>query len=44
MKETKNKITRREMFRRTALAGAGVIAAPMLNFGRFQLFAGSAGE
>src|SRR5687767_2807177 len=35
------KITRREMLKRTALAGAGVAAAPMLNIGRFKLFANS---
>lgn len=32
------------MLKRTALAGAGVIAAPMLNLGRYRLFAGSAAE
>lgn len=32
------------MLKRTALAGAGLIAAPMLNIGRFKLFAHSATE
>lgn len=44
MKEIKNEITRREMLKRTALAGVGVIAAPMINLGRFQLFANSTKE
>ena len=44
MKEIKNKITRREMLKRTVLSGIGVAAAPMLNFGRFQLFANSPTE
>jgi membrane dipeptidase len=44
MKKIKDKITRREMLRTAALAGAGVIAAPMLNFGRFRVFAGTAAE
>ena len=39
-----NLVTRREMLRRTALAGAGVLSAPMINLGRFQLFAGSQKE
>lgn len=29
------------MLRRTAVAGAGVIAAPMINIGRFKIFAGA---
>ena len=44
MKEIKNKITRREMLKRTVLSGIGVAVAPMLNFGRFQLFANSPTE
>ncbi len=44
MKEIKNKLTRREMLKRSVLAGIGVAAAPMLNLGHFQLFAGSAKE
>ncbi len=32
------------MLKRTALAGVGVVAAPMLNFGRFQIFANSTKE
>ncbi|HSK73134.1 MAG TPA: membrane dipeptidase, partial [Pyrinomonadaceae bacterium] len=44
MKQNKNKITRREMLRQAAFAGAGVIAAPMINLGRFQIFANSTRE
>src|SRR5215217_610561 len=33
------KTTRRDLRKRTALASAGIIAAPMLNRGRFRLFA-----
>jgi len=36
-----NKITRRELLRSASIAAAGVIAAPMINRGRFQLFANS---
>lgn len=32
------------MLKQAAFAGAGVIAAPMLNLGRFQIFANSTGE
>lgn len=41
MKEKINKIKRREMLKRTAFASAGLVAAPMLNLGRFQIFANS---
>lgn len=34
-----NLLTRRELLKRTAFAGAGTIAAPMINRGRFSLFA-----
>lgn len=34
-----NKITRREILKRAAGAGAALIAAPMLNFGRYRIFA-----
>ena len=44
MKQNKNKFTRREMLKTAVFAGAGVIAAPMLNLGRFQLFANSTKE
>ncbi len=33
-------ITRREALRRVGLAGAAVVAAPMVNLGRYRLFAG----
>ena len=38
------KITRRESFKQIALASAGLVAAPMVNCGRFRLFAHSAAE
>jgi membrane dipeptidase len=38
------KITRRKLIKKIALASAGVIAAPMLNRGRFKLFAHAATE
>ena len=38
------KITRRDLLKRTTLASAGIIAAPMLNRGRFRLFAHTATE
>lgn len=44
MKKEVNVVTRREMLRQTAFAGAGILCAPMINIGRFQLFAGSAAE
>ena len=37
-------ITRRESLKQIALASAGLVAAPMINRGRFQLFAHSAVE
>ena len=42
--QNKNNLTRREMLKKTFAASAAVIAAPMLNFGRFQLFANTATE
>jgi membrane dipeptidase len=44
MRQNKNKITRREMLKQAAFAGAGVIAAPMINLGRFRIFANSTRE
>jgi membrane dipeptidase len=44
MKQNKNTLTRRELLKRAAGAGAGLIAAPLLNFGRFRLFADSTKE
>jgi membrane dipeptidase len=44
MKEEKNPekpISRRKMLKLAGIAGAGAIAAPMLNLGRFQVFAGT---
>jgi membrane dipeptidase len=34
-------MNRRELLKRSALAGAGMLAAPMLNLGRYRIFAGS---
>jgi membrane dipeptidase len=44
MKEKKKLLSRRELLKRAALAGAGVIAAPMVNRNRFQIFANSPAE
>ena len=41
MKKTRKTISRREAIKGIAAAGAGVLAAPMFNRGRFQLFANS---
>ena len=38
----RNLFTRRELLKRTALATAGTLAVPMINRGRFRLFASSA--
>ena len=38
---TGNKISRRELLRSASIAAAGIVAAPMINRGRFQLFANS---
>jgi membrane dipeptidase len=37
-------MTRRKMLKRAAAAGAGALAAPMFNRGRYLIFAGSANE
>ena len=39
-----NRITRRDMLKRAGLTSAALLAAPMINRGRFQLFANSATE
>ena len=39
-----NRITRRDMLKRAGLTSAAVLAAPMINRGRFRLFANSATE
>ena len=44
MKKTGKLISRREAIKGIAAAGAGVLAAPMFNRGRFQLFANSPTE
>ena len=40
----KSPISRREMLKRAGLSGAALLAAPMINRGRFRLFANSATE
>ena len=42
--KSKTPISRREMLKRAGLTGAAVLAAPMINRGRFRLFANSATE
>ncbi len=44
MKRKDKTVTRRDMVKRTALAGVGALAVPMLNRGHFRLFAGSTFE
>jgi len=44
MKNNQNIITRRTMLKRTGLAAAAVVSVPMLNRGRFRLFANSPAE
>ncbi len=44
MQKENNLLTRREMLRRTAIAGAGILSAPMINIGRFKVFAASTTE
>ena len=39
MEKNKNLLTRRWMLRRSATAGAGLLAAPMFNRGRYRIFA-----
>ncbi len=39
-----NKISRRDLLRSAATAGAGLLAAPMINLGRYKLFASSPAE
>jgi membrane dipeptidase len=41
VKESKRLLNRRELLKRGALAGAGMVVAPMLNRGRFRIFASS---
>jgi membrane dipeptidase len=41
MRQNRNLLSRRELLKRAAVASAGTIAAPMLNRGRFRLFANS---
>ncbi len=41
MKEMKNKVSRREVIKRMAAAGIGVLAAPMINRGTYRLFGNS---
>lgn len=42
--KSKTPITRREMLKRAGLTGAALLAAPMINRGRFRLFANSTTE
>jgi hypothetical protein len=44
MKHNGNLMTRREALKRAMTLGAGVLVAPMLNRGRYRVFAGSANE
>lgn len=44
MKHNGNLMTRREALKRAAILGTGALAAPMLNRGRYRVFAGSAND
>ena len=44
MKHKNQRITRRDMLKRSGVAAAAIVAAPMINRGRFLLFAGSSTE
>jgi membrane dipeptidase len=44
MKQNRKPITRRKMLKGAAAAGAAALAAPMINRGRYMIFAGSATE
>ena len=44
VKHDKRLLNRRDLLKRGALAGAGLLAAPMLNRGRYRIFANSAVE
>src|SRR5262245_40993728 len=44
MTQPGNKLSRRDLLRYAAGTGVGVLAAPMLNLGRFRLFANSPAE
>jgi len=44
MKQNRKPITRRKMLKGAAAAGAAALAAPMINRGRYVIFAGSATE
>src|SRR5687767_8461384 len=44
MKQRKTVMTRREAIKRMVAAGAGVLAAPMINRGRYRIFANSPNE
>jgi membrane dipeptidase len=41
MKQQKGHVTRREILKRATLASAGALVAPMVNRGRYRIFAGS---
>ena len=41
MKHNNTQLTRRELLKRASMAGAAIVAAPMINRGRYQLFASS---
>lgn len=44
MKKKENSLSRRELLKKTVLAGAGIVAAPMINLNRYRLFANSPTE
>jgi membrane dipeptidase len=44
MKNHNDLVTRRDMLKRSGVAAAAIVAAPLINRGRFRLFAGSSTE
>lgn len=44
MKEKNKTLSRRELLKRAAVAGVGIIAAPMINLNRYRIFAASTTE
>lgn len=44
MKHNKKLLTRRELLKTASIAGVGMLTAPMLNRGRYQIFGGSSAE
>jgi hypothetical protein len=44
MKNNSDLVSRRDMLKRSGVAAAAIVASPLINRGRFRLFAGSSTE